>query len=127
MLPGALQKNTGLRFLCETVTLEVVTTRSALTNAATPGQTLRIPINHFEGNYTCDGPTLSALRADDRVVLRYVENPNGSVDAIAGICNETRNVVGLMPHPERASETILGSADGVVLLESVVAACTARV
>ena len=127
LLPGALQKNTGLRFLCETVALEVVTTRSALTNAATVGETLRVPINHFEGNYTCDAPTLSALRADDRVVLRYVDNPNGSVDAIAGICNETGNVVGLMPHPERASETILGSADGVVLLESVLAACTARV
>ncbi|HEY3834832.1 MAG TPA: phosphoribosylformylglycinamidine synthase subunit PurQ, partial [Acidimicrobiia bacterium] len=71
--------------------------------------------------------TLSALRDGDRVVLRYVDNPNGSVDAIAGICNETGNVVGLMPHPERASETILGSADGVVLLESVLAAATARV
>ncbi|HEY1739307.1 MAG TPA: phosphoribosylformylglycinamidine synthase subunit PurQ, partial [Acidimicrobiia bacterium] len=127
LLPGALQRNSGLRFLCETVALEVVSTRSALTNAATAGQALRIPINHFEGNYTCDAGTLDALRADDRVVLRYVSNPNGSVDAIAGICNETRNVVGLMPHPERASETLLGSADGVVLLESVLAACTTGV
>jgi phosphoribosylformylglycinamidine synthase len=127
LLPGVLQKNAGLRFLCETVALEVASTRSALTNAATAGHRLRIPINHFEGNYTCDAHTLSALRDGDRVVLRYVDNPNGSVDAIAGICNETGNVVGLMPHPERASETILGSADGVVLLESVLAAATARV
>src|SRR5262249_46022605 len=122
LLPGALQKNIGLRFLCDNVDLEVATTRSALTNAATVGQVLRIPINHFEGNYTCDPGTLAALRADDRVVVRYVDNPNGSLDDIPGICNEAGNVVGLMPHPERASETILGSADGVVLLESVLAA-----
>ncbi len=125
LLPGALQKNAGLRFLCETVALEVVSTRTALTSAASPGQVLRIPVNHFEGNYTCDAETRSVLRADDRVVLRYVDNPNGSVDDIAGICNEARNVVGLMPHPERASEPILGSADGLVLLESVLAACPA--
>ncbi len=119
LLPGALQKNAGLRFICETAALEVASTRSALTNRASVGQVLRIPINHFEGNYTCDAGTLAELRADDRVVLRYVDNPNGSADDIAGICNEQRNVVGLMPHPERASEPILGSADGIVLLESV--------
>ena len=73
---------------------------------------LRIPVNHFEGNYTCDAETLADLRADDRIVLRYVDNPNGSVDDIAGICNEGRNVVGLMPHPERACSDLLGSADG---------------
>ncbi len=83
---------------------------------------LRIPINHFEGNYTCDADTLARLRAEDRVVMRYVDNPNGSIDDIAGISNETGNVVGLMPHPERASEIILGSADGVVLLESLLRA-----
>jgi phosphoribosylformylglycinamidine synthase len=127
LLPGALQKNRGLRFLCETVDLEVATTNSALTNQAVVGQVLRIPINHFEGNYTCDTETLAALRDGDRVVVRYVDNPNGSVDDIAGICNEGGNVVGLMPHPERASETILGSADGVVFLESVLAATTTRV
>jgi len=127
LLPGALQKNAGLRFICDTVDLEVATTRCALTNAAGVGQILHIPINHFEGNYTCDAETLAALRADDRIVVRYVRNPNGSVDDIAGICNDAGNVVGLMPHPERASATILGSADGVVLLESVLAAVAARV
>jgi phosphoribosylformylglycinamidine synthase len=123
LLPGALQKNIGLRFLCDTVELRVATAATALTNAAGTGDVLRIPINHFEGNYTCDAATLDALRADDRIVVRYVDNPNGSVDDIAGICSDGRNVVGLMPHPERASEAILGSADGDVLLRSVLAAC----
>ncbi|HEX2064468.1 MAG TPA: phosphoribosylformylglycinamidine synthase subunit PurQ, partial [Acidimicrobiales bacterium] len=80
------------------------------------------PINHFEGNYTCSAETLAMLRGEDRIVLRYVANPNGSVDDIAGICNEGRNVVGLMPHPERASSALLGSEDGLVLLRSLVAA-----
>jgi phosphoribosylformylglycinamidine synthase I len=119
MLPGALQKNAGLKFLCTTVTLRVETTNSVLTSEADLGQELRIPINHFEGNYTCDRDTLDRLRAEDRVVVRYVENPNGSVDDIAGVCNETRNVVGLMPHPERASDELLGSADGLPLLRSL--------
>jgi phosphoribosylformylglycinamidine synthase subunit PurQ / glutaminase len=122
LLPGALQKNAGLKFLCETVEVRVETADSALTNQANVGDVLRIPINHFEGNYVCDAATLDALRADDRVVVRYVDNPNGSLDDIAGICNEGRNVVGLMPHPERASDAILGSADGVVLLRSLLAA-----
>ena len=126
LLPGALQKNAGLKFLCETVTLRVETTSSVLTNACEVGQTLRVPINHFEGNYVCDQPTLEALRADDRIVVRYVENPNGSLDDIAGICNEGRNVVGLMPHPERASDAMLGSSDGVVLLRSLLAAAGSR-
>jgi len=121
LLPGALQKNAGLTFLCTTVTVRVETTRSALTNRAARGQLLRVPINHFEGNYTCDAETLRRLQADDRIVLRYVGNPNGSVDDIAGICNEGRNVVGLMPHPERAGHQLLGSTDGRVLLESFVA------
>ena len=77
---------------------------------------LRIPINHFEGNYTCDAATLAQLRDEGRVVLRYVDNPNGSVDDIAGVCNAGRNVVGLMPHPARASDPLLGSEDGAVLL-----------
>ena len=80
---------------------------------------LRIPINHFEGNYVCDADTLRRLHDEDRVVLRYVRNPNGSLDDIAGIASEHGNVVGLMPHPERASDALLGSADGVVLLESL--------
>jgi phosphoribosylformylglycinamidine synthase len=119
LLPGALQKNTGLKFLCDTVECRIETTRSALTADARRGAIVRLPINHFEGNYTCDDATLARLRDEDRVVLRYVRNPNGSVDDIAGICNEHGNVVGLMPHPERASDALLGSADGVVLLRSL--------
>jgi len=122
LLPGALQKNAGSKFLCQTVELRVETTTTALTNQAELGQVLRIPINHFEGNYVCDADTLARLRAEDRIVVRYTENPNGSLDDIAGICNEGRNVVGLMPHPERASDAILGSADGVVMLRSLLAA-----
>ncbi|MDZ7674636.1 MAG: phosphoribosylformylglycinamidine synthase subunit PurQ [Acidimicrobiales bacterium] len=119
MLPGALQKNAGLKFLCTTVTLRVETTNSVLTSAAEVGDVLRIPINHFEGNYTCDAETLAMLQGDDRVVVRYVGNPNGSVDDIAGVCNQARNVVGLMPHPERATHELLGSTDGVPLLRSL--------
>jgi phosphoribosylformylglycinamidine synthase len=120
LLPGALQKNRGLKFLCRTAELRVETTDSVLTRGAEVGQVLRIPINHFEGNYTCDDETLARLRAEDRIVLTYVDNPNGSVAHIAGVCNEGRNVVGLMPHPERASNELLGSADGNVLLRSLV-------
>ena len=126
LLPGALQKNAGLKFLCETVEIRVETTTTSLTNQARVSDVLRIPINHFEGNYVCDPATLERLRADDRVVVRYVDNPNGSIDDIAGICNQGRNVVGLMPHPERASDEILGSADGVVLLSSLLAAASDR-
>jgi phosphoribosylformylglycinamidine synthase len=126
LLPGALQKNAGLKFLCETVNLRVETTSTALTSLARVGDVLRIPINHFEGNYVCDARTLAELRAENRVVVRYVENPNGSLDDIAGICNAEGNVVGLMPHPERASDALLGSDDGVVLLKSLIAAATAR-
>jgi phosphoribosylformylglycinamidine synthase I len=122
LLPGALQKNTGLTFLCETVELRVETSASVLTALASPGDVLRVPINHFEGNYVCDPDTLRQLRDEDRVVLRYVDNPNGSLDDIAGIANATGNVVGLMPHPERASDAILGSGDGVVLLRSLLSA-----
>ncbi len=126
LLPGALQKNAGLKFLCTTVECRVETTRSALTREATVGDVLRLPINHFEGNYTCDDATLERLRAEDRIVLRYVDNPNGSRDDIAGICNETGNVVGLMPHPERASDALLGSTDGAVLLRSLLATALDR-
>jgi phosphoribosylformylglycinamidine synthase len=125
LLPGALQKNRGLKFVCDTATLRVESTDSVLTSAATLGQQLRIPINHFEGNYTCSPETLAQLRADDRIVLRYVDNPNGSVDDIAGVCNAGRNVVGLMPHPERASAALLGSTDGLVLLQGLLNATTA--
>jgi phosphoribosylformylglycinamidine synthase I len=126
LLPGALQKNAGLKFLCETVALRVETTSTALTNLVTPGAVLRIPINHFEGNYVCDERTLAELRDEARVVVRYVDNPNGSLDDIAGICNATGNVVGLMPHPERASDALLGSSDGIVLLKSLLEAAAGR-
>lgn len=126
LLPGALQKNAGLAFRCETVAVRVETTRSVLTGLAHKGEVLRIPINHFEGNYVCDRASLERLRGDDRIVLRYVDNPNGSLDDIAGICNERRNVVGLMPHPERASDPMLGSDDGVVLLCSLLTAAASE-
>jgi|SRR5581483_1209011 len=120
LLPGALQKNAGLKFLCRTVDVRVESTKSVLTSGASAGDVLRIPINHFEGNYTCSDETLAELRAEDRIVLRYVDNPNGATDNIAGICSAAGNVVGLMPHPERASEPLLGSTDGLVLLRSFV-------
>lgn len=122
LLPGALQKNRGLRFLCTTVGLRVESSDSVLTAGVRVGTELSIPINHFEGNYTCDAATLAQLRDEDRVVLRYVDNPNGSIDAIAGVCNPARNVVGLMPHPERASDPLLGSEDGSVLLRALLGA-----
>ena len=116
LLPGALQKNRGLRFVCATVAVRVERDDTPLTEGVAVGTELAIPINHFEGNYTCDAATLALLRDEGRVVLRYVDNPNGSVDDIAGVCNADRNVVGLMPHPERASDPLLGSPDGIVLL-----------
>jgi phosphoribosylformylglycinamidine synthase subunit PurQ / glutaminase len=119
MLPGALRKNEGLRFLCTTVELRVESTRSVLTSSTEEGAVLRVPINHFEGAYTCDAETLARIEAEDQVVLRYVDNPNGSVADIAAVSNEAGNVVGLMPHPERAVSELLGSVDGVPLLQSL--------
>jgi phosphoribosylformylglycinamidine synthase len=126
LLPGALQKNGRLRFLCQPTRLRVTSTASVLTGLAEVGEELVIPINHFSGSYTCDADTLRALRDGNRIVLRYTDNPNGSVDDIAGIANEAGNVVGLMPHPERASDALLGSEDGLVLLRSLLSAATAR-
>jgi phosphoribosylformylglycinamidine synthase I len=119
LLPGALQKNRGLKFVCSMVEVRVEATASVLTCEARVGQILRVPVNHFVGNYTCDDRTLRALEEGDRVVLRYVRNPNGSRGDIAGIRNEAGNVVGLMPHPERACDELLGSSDGAVLLRSL--------
>jgi phosphoribosylformylglycinamidine synthase len=126
LLPGALQKNRGLRFVCRPVTVEVATSASVLTGQAAVGQRLVVPVAHFEGNYTCDAATLAELRDEGRIVLRYTDNPNGSVDDIAGIANPGGNVVGLMPHPERASDPLLGSVDGLVLLRSLVEAAAAH-
>src|SRR5207253_5289499 len=97
LLPGALQKNRGLKFLCTTVSLRVESADSILTSETAVGRVVRVPINHFEGNYTCTRETLAELQGEDRVILRYLDNPNGSIDDIAGICSAGRNVVGLIP------------------------------
>jgi phosphoribosylformylglycinamidine synthase subunit PurQ / glutaminase len=120
LLPGALQKNRGLRFVCAPVLVRVASSRSVLTAQVGTGTDLQIPVNNFDGSYVCDAEVLAALHDQDQVVLRYVDNPNGSIDDIAGICNEAGNVVGLMPHPERASSELLGSVDGLALLGSFV-------
>ncbi len=121
LLPGALQKNQGLTFVCQPTELEVASDRSVLTAGVAVGRRLRVPVNHFEGNYTAPPMVLDALEAEGRVVLRYITNPNGSARDIAAVCNENGNVVGLMPHPERATSELLGSTDGLVLLASLLA------
>jgi phosphoribosylformylglycinamidine synthase len=118
LLPGALQKNRGLTFLCQPATLVVASTKSVLTRQTTVGMELSVPINHFSGNYTCDDATLRELHENEQVVVRYKVNPNGSRDDIAGVANKQGNVVGLMPHPERAMDALMGSDDGRVLLAS---------
>jgi phosphoribosylformylglycinamidine synthase len=131
LLPGAMLRNSGLKFRCEHVHLRVEQTDTPFTSLCSPGQVLRIPIAHGEGNYFAEPAVVEALEANRQVVFRYASaegvvtpesNPNGSVNGIAGLCNDRRNVVGLMPHPERACETALGSADGLVMFESVVTA-----
>ncbi|MFN2588943.1 MAG: phosphoribosylformylglycinamidine synthase subunit PurQ [Actinomycetota bacterium] len=125
MLPGALRKNAGLKFLCKWVDLRVENAATPFTSRAAAGQTLRIPINHFEGNWYCGDEQLAELRASNRVLLRYADNPNGSLDDVAGIVNEHGNVFGLMPHPERACDALLGSEDGMVILGSMLDHVTA--
>jgi phosphoribosylformylglycinamidine synthase len=120
LLPGALIRNRGLKFICDWVSLRVETTDSPFTNACRTGQFLRVPVAHGEGCYFAEPAVIEQLRRENRVLLRYADNPNGSLDDIAGICNESRNVFGLMPHPERASESILGSEDGRLIFESIV-------
>jgi phosphoribosylformylglycinamidine synthase len=120
LLPGALLRNRDLKFVCRPVRLRVETTATPFTATATRGQVLTIPVAHGDGCYFADDTTLAALKHDDRVVLRYLDNPNGSLDDIAGMCNEKRNVMGMMPHPERASDALLGSTDGKVILESMI-------
>ena len=133
MLPGAMLRNRDLKFHCEYVGVRVEQTDTPFTSRALAGQVLRIPIAHGEGNYFADPQVIHELEHHKRVVFRYCDasgrttdtaNPNGSINSIAGICNERRNVVGLMPHPERACESALGSADGLVLFDSVVSALT---
>jgi phosphoribosylformylglycinamidine synthase subunit PurQ / glutaminase len=129
LLPGAMLRNRGLKFICDDVFLRVEQTDTPFTTAAARGQILKVPINHGEGNYYAEPALLARLEADRRIIFRYCSslgevtdsaNPNGSANAIAGICSEQRNVVGMMPHPERACEGVLGSEDGLVLFESVV-------
>jgi phosphoribosylformylglycinamidine synthase len=130
LLPGVLTQNLGLTFICEHVHIKVETTKTSFTNRCFPGQVLRMPIAHGEGRYTADARVLKELERAGHVVFRYCDadgavtpdaNPNGAMNGIAGICNARGNVVGLMPHPERASEDVLGSADGRVIFESVIA------
>jgi len=134
LLPGAMLRNTSLQYQCEYVDVKVEQTDTPFTTACTPGQVLRIPIAHGEGNYYAEPDVIDRLEKNRQVVFRYTTatgevsaaaNPNGSVNNIAGLCSEQRNVVGLMPHPERACELAVGSADGLVLFESVVKALTA--
>jgi phosphoribosylformylglycinamidine synthase len=122
LLPGALMRNRNLKFICREVRLRPGTLDSPFTTAAEPGQILRMPIAHGEGCYVADKRTLDELEAEDRVAFRYVDNPNGSVRNIAGILNAGRNVMGLMPHPERATEPLMGSSDGLVIFRSMVTA-----
>ena len=128
LLPGALVRNRKLKFVCREVSLRVETTNSPFTSAAAKGRILRVPIAHGEGCYIADDATLDALDAEERVLFRYVDNPNGSMRDIAGILNEGRNVMGMMPHPERACEPLMGSSDGLLVLQSVAQAveCVAR-
>jgi phosphoribosylformylglycinamidine synthase len=122
-LPGALIKNAGQRFACKFIRIRCENTDTPFTRQLAKGQVLSMPIAHGEGNYYCDAETLAELKANNQIIFRYVgENPNGSLDDIAGICNRERNVFGMMPHPERASETILGSQDGRGVWESILSA-----
>ena len=126
LLPGALIRNRSLQFICREVKLETVTTASPFTQGSEKGRVLRIPIAHGEGCYYADERTLDALEAEDRVVFRYLDNPNGSLRDIAGILSRERNVMGLMPHPERASDPLMGSTDGLVVFQSMVTALAAK-
>jgi phosphoribosylformylglycinamidine synthase len=119
LLPGALIRNRGLKFICKPVRLRVETVNSPFTSAGTPGQVITTPIAHGEGCYIADEGTLDRLEAEDRVAFRYLDNPNGSLRDIAGILNEGRNVLGMMPHPERASDPLMGSSDGLVVFQSM--------
>ena len=126
LLPGALMRNRGLKFLCKDVELRTETTNSPFTLGGSKGQILRIPIAHGEGSYFADDRTLDELEAEGRVAFRYVDNPNGSARDIAGILNPGRNVLGMMPHPDRAAEPLMGSSDGLVILRSMVSSLAVK-
>jgi phosphoribosylformylglycinamidine synthase len=135
LLPGALMRNAGLKYVCKQVHLRVETTDSAFTNQLERGQVLQIPIGHMDGNYFCTADELERLEGEDRIAFRYATpageittaaNPNGSLSNIAGILNERRNVLGMMPHPDRSSEELLGSADGWKIFASMIEALAAQ-
>jgi phosphoribosylformylglycinamidine synthase len=125
LLPGALLRNQDLKFICRELRLRTETTNSPFTSKLEKGQTLRLPIAHGEGRYFADARTLDELEAEDRVTFRYLDNPNGSTRAIAGILNRERNVMGMMPHPERACDPLMGSTSGLGILESMLSAIPA--
>jgi phosphoribosylformylglycinamidine synthase I len=135
LLPGALTRNAGLKYVCKPVQVRVENEDTPFTNSCRKGEVLTIPIGHMDGNYFCDETTLAELHRENRVVFRYCEadgaissaaNPNGSLDNIAGVCNQGRNVLGMMPHPERFSEATLGGAEGFKIFTSLVGALTAK-
>jgi phosphoribosylformylglycinamidine synthase subunit PurQ / glutaminase len=122
LLPGALIRNRSLKFICRELRLRVGTTNSPFTSTASPGQEIRLPIAHGEGCFVADERTLDELEAEDRVALRYIDNANGSMREIAGILNRERNVMGMMPHPERRTEALMGSTDGLFVFQSMLQA-----
>jgi phosphoribosylformylglycinamidine synthase I len=126
LLPGALLRNAGLKFICKDVALRVETTASPFTESGEKGGIVHFPVAHGEGCYVADERTLDELEAEDRVVFRYIDNPNGSARSIAGILNEQRNVLGMMPHPERATEPLMGSSDGLLVLRSMLGALAVK-
>jgi phosphoribosylformylglycinamidine synthase len=126
LLPGALLRNTSMRFVCKRVRTRVEATETPWTSLFRLGEEIVLPVAHNEGNYFASPRTLRELEEDGRIVLRYMENPNGSVGDVAGICNEARNIVGLMPHPERVSDETLGSKEGLKVFESVLSSTGVR-
>ena len=120
MLPGALMRNSNMKYICKFLQIRTETTDTPFTNQLKKGQILNVPIGHGEGNYFADEDTLKELEGNGQVAFRYLENPNGSIHDIAGIVNNKRNVLGMMPHPDRSSEQILGSTDGKLIFESMV-------
>ncbi len=119
LLPGALMRNAGLKFICKTVELSVATSDSAFTSGWARGQAVRFPVAHHDGNYTIDAEGLKRLRGGDRIAFTYADNPNGAMADIAGILSENRRVLGMMPHPERAADASLGGTDGSVLFRAL--------
>ena len=135
LLPGALTRNVGLKYVCKPVHVRLENDQTPFTNSCQKGEVLTIPVGHMEGNYFCDAPTLAELQREDRIIFRYTNaagevtpeaNPNGSIENIAGICNTGRNVLGMMPHPERSAEPELGGTDGFKIFQSMIGALVSK-